>query len=319
MCLSKRTFSFLTALLFIGSNALFGQSERNFSIPLDQLKNWSDQVVTSMNVDIAGNSKVHAIGNDCEMHFGAKMPGFRGEPDGIVLEPMNLCVEPFPGKSSQANRDWEEFGRGLKGARVRAEGVPRIWPEHLIGGSDSNPDHAVEIHPMTKLQRGNEVLTFSGFIFAPEGFDGGVGEATARKIVSETEVAVTENDGLVEINFHGGRIGNFTTLEVTFNTNDVQDAPGGHRMRGQIVLDRANKVATHLLTVAGSEIDSTITKLKNSKRNRRISFDALVLFSLSPEALFKAAKESNGKQVSVENPLQLIIFGQPDEDAQKTE
>lgn len=302
------TLGFLLSAVF----AAFAQSDRTFSVPLDNLKAWSDQVVVSMNFDILGNSKVHPVANDCEMHFGAKAPGFRGDPDGFVLEPMNLCVEPLPGKSTQSNKDWEDFARNLKGARVRVDGVPRIWPEHLVGGGDSNPNHAVEIHPVTKLQRGTQVLDFSSFIFAPEGFPGGVGEATATKIISETEVAVTENDGLVEISFQAGRIGNFTTLEISFNTNDIEDVNGSHRINGQVVLGKNDHVPVQLVTVAGSEINQTVDKLKNSRRNRRISFDALVLFSLSPEALFSAAKSSHGRQVSVQNPLQLIVFGQPE-------
>jgi len=317
MILSMRGLLLTVGLMFSATLWSFGQSDRTFSVPLDNLKAWSDQVVVSMNFDILGNSKVHPVANDCEMHFGANAPGFRGEPTGFVLEPMNLCVEPFPGKAEQSNKDWEDFGRNLKGARVRVDGVPRIWPEHLIGGSDSNPDHAVEIHPVTRLQRGSQVTEFASFIFAPNGFPGGVGEATARKILSETEVFVTENDGLVEINFQAGRIGNFTTLQISFNTDDIENVNGSHRINGQAVLGRNEHTQVRLVTVAGSDINQALDKLKNSRRNRRISLDALVLFSLSPEALFKAAKASHGRQVSVENPLQLIVFGQPEEEEEK--
>jgi hypothetical protein len=38
--------------------------------------------------------------------------------------------------------------------------------------------------------------------------------------------------------------------------------------------------------------------------------DALVLFSLSPEALLEASnRSSNGRAVAVNRPLQLILFG----------
>src|SRR2546425_138087 len=140
------------------------QGDRVFSIPLDHLKTWSEKVTVSLNVEITGNSKVHKVEADCEMHFGAKAPVYNGDPPGWVLEPMNLCIIAFPGKSTQSNKDWEDFGKSLKGAKVRAEGVPRIWPEHLVGGGDSNPSHALELHPLTKLQRGNQVYDFTSYI-----------------------------------------------------------------------------------------------------------------------------------------------------------
>jgi len=245
------------------------------------------------------------------MHLGARVAGYDGDPDGWVLEPMNLCVEPFFGHAQQSNKDWEDFGKSLEGAKVRVEGVPRIWPEHLIGGSRSNPDHAVEIHPMTRLQRGNHVYNFTSFIYAPDGFIGGVGEDTARKILTETEVTVTEDHGIVEVDFSSGRIGNFTIVDVSVDSDSIDEVDGGCLAAGVAVLGRSQKVPVTLVTVADTEINKTLQQLKRTKKNRRRTFEVLVLFSLSPEALYKAAKESHGKQIPVENPIQLIVYGQP--------
>jgi hypothetical protein len=38
----------------------------------------------------------------------------------------------------------------------------------------------------------------------------------------------------------------------------------------------------------------------------------LVLFSLSPERLLEAASLSNGNAVTVNQPLQLILYGPPE-------
>jgi hypothetical protein len=290
----------------------YAQSDRIFSIPLSDLQTWSDKAVVPLNVEITGHSRVHKIDADCEMHFGAKSASFAGDPSGLVLEPMNLCLEPFPGKSAHADKDWQEFGDSLEGARIRVEGVPRIWPEHLVGGGPSNPNHAVELHPLVKLQRGSRVFDFSGFIFAPDGFPGGVSEATAEKILTDTEVDVTENRGLVEINFQAGRIGNFTTLEVSLNSDSIEDVTGGHRAKGEVILGRDRRVSVRLLTVEGTDIDQAIAQFKHARRNRKTTFEALVLFSLDPQALSKAAQSSHGTQVPVADPLQLILYGQPD-------
>src|SRR4030095_14503927 len=80
---------------------------KRFMIPINELRTWASSVlVTIDNVTIAGSSKVHDQGNDCEIHFGARSPNFKGRPDGLVLEPMNACTQPFPGKTEQKDSDW---------------------------------------------------------------------------------------------------------------------------------------------------------------------------------------------------------------------
>src|SRR2546422_3921413 len=86
-------------LVALSVSAALAQGDRVFSVPLDELKTWSEKVIVSLNVEITGNSKVHRVEADCEMHFGAKASGYNGDPPGWVLEPMNLCILAFPGKS----------------------------------------------------------------------------------------------------------------------------------------------------------------------------------------------------------------------------
>jgi hypothetical protein len=221
---------------------------------------------------------------------------------------MNLCITPFPGKAVQSNKDWEDFGKSLKGAKVRAEGVPRIWPEHLVGGAESNPNHAVELHPLTKLQQGTRVFDFTSYIYAPDGFEGGVGAETASRILTDIEVSVIEKDGMVEVSVEVGRIGNFTTVSLAIVPDSIVEAGGGHRMNGEVNLGRKQKIPVRLVTVAGTDIDKAVARSKG-KKGRRLAFDALVLFSLSSEALYAAAKESRGQEVTVQTPLQLIVYG----------
>lgn len=70
---------------------IFAQGDKEFSIPLTNLKEWSEKIVVSMPATISGHSKVHNLASDCEMHFGAEVNGYKGKPAGFVLEPMNLC------------------------------------------------------------------------------------------------------------------------------------------------------------------------------------------------------------------------------------
>ena len=82
-------------------------------------------------------------------------------------------------------------------------------------------------------------------------------------------------------------------------------------MDGQVVLGRKERIPVTLVTVAGSEIGKAIAELKQRKRkSKSYALEALVLFSLNPESLYKAAKDSHGKEVVVQNPIQLIVYGE---------
>jgi len=154
---------------------LVAQGDKTFSIPVANLKEWSSSVVVTMNATILGNSGVHAQDADCEMHFGASVEGNKGDPDGFVFEPMNVCIENFFGSPKYVKSQWTNFGKSLANKSVRATGVPRIWPEHLDTGDNpppSNPHHAVEIHPLATMRVGSKPYDFTKFIYAPEAYEG---------------------------------------------------------------------------------------------------------------------------------------------------
>jgi len=54
------------------------------------------------------------------------------------------------------------------------------------------------------------------------------------------------------------------------------------------------KIRVRLVSIEGSEVDSAIDKLK-TRTGQLFGMDALVLLSLSPEALHKAATASGGR------------------------
>ena len=286
---------------------------KEFSIPISDLQRWAATVVVTMpEVKITGNSKVHRAVADCELHFGAHAEAFKGDPPGLVLEPMNACVAPFPGQEEQKDSDWTDFAKRIKDTVVTISGVPRIWPEHLTGGGEpSNPNHAVEFHPLTSIVTSNETLDFSANVFAGE-YEGGVGEPTAESIVKQTAVTVARNGNNADISFFGGRIGNFTTLELNVDkASIVSDGAGSFRMLGQVVLSDGTTVPVHMVTAKGSPINNEIENIKR-RRSAIVSLgQTLVLFSLSPEALLNAAGQSSGAPIEVVMPLQLILFGSP--------
>jgi len=286
---------------------------KEFSIPIGNLQQWSNTVLVTLDkVKIEGNSGVHLEDADCEIHFGAHTPGFKGDPDGLVLEPMNACSLPFPGQEEQKNSDYLNFAKQIKGTEVKATGVPRIWPEHLHGGGDSNPDHAVELHPLTLVVDANGHPTdFAENLSAGE-FRGGVSSPTAQKILKSTRVAVTRTGNNAVIDFFGGQIGNFTVLEVQIDPKTIStDGQNSFRMDGQVLLDDGDAIPVHVVTIAGSPFNNAVDKLRSRKNIVNLG-EVLVLFSLSPKDLLDAAGKSNGKAVAVEHPIQLILYGPPD-------
>jgi hypothetical protein len=287
---------------------------QEFSVPLGNLRDWAGRVVATLDgVHIDGHSRVHTLDKDCEMHFGAHTPAFRGDPDGLVLEPMNACVEPFPGKPVQNDDDWTRFADQITGTDVIASGVPRIWPEHLTGGGGpSNPNHAVELHPLTSLAADGQTVDFSPDIFAGE-FRGGVHEPTALDILRNTSVSVRRNGGSIDISFlfnSTGHIGNFTVLDIIVErTSITEDGAGSFRMNGEVFVDDTTAVPVRLLTVKGSAVNDQVQRIRAGHRSLVTMAQTLVLFSLSPESLAAASDRSHGQPVNVDRPIQLILYG----------
>jgi hypothetical protein len=285
---------------------------KDFSVPFAALQAWSNSITISLeNVTIKGHSGVHRIKSDCEMHFGASVKGFEGDPPGWVLEPMNVCIEPFPGKKKRSDSDWLDFGDSLVGKSVTAIGVPRLWPEHLVGRSEpSNPNHAAELHPLTKLIVGKRTFDFSKLVYAPEGFDGGLSEATALKLLDpeQTEVTVARSGEDVEISLDAGRIGNFTTLTVTLLKDGLEELSDGYRVNGTVPLAKGKSQSVSVVAPAGTAGYTLVQEFRSSGRDKVRVNNALVLFSLSPKALIAAAQNGAG-DVTVNNPIQFILYG----------
>lgn len=288
---------------------LYAQSGRQFSVPLNDLKSWADMPTATLQVRVSGYSSVHAVQNDCEIHMGGKADSYGGDPDGWVLEPMNACLEPLPGNAIYSKSAWLALGNQVTNTTVTAEGLVRIWPEHLNSSGASNPAHALELHPLLRLIAGGKLYDFSKLVYAPEGFPGGLRPETAQNILTNTTVSVTESAGTVTIDFDSGTIGNFATLTVRVLCNTVNEVASSLRMDGEVILGHSQKVAVRLVTVAGTHINDSIAQLKKQGKVTATD-DFLVLFSLDPVALYNGAKQSHGRTVEIQRPLQLIVYGE---------
>jgi len=296
-------------LLWVGASLVSAQTGKEFSIPMNDLKVWAEKPVAALQVNIAGHSAVHPVQNDCEMHLGGHVTAYQGDPDGWVLEPMNVCSEPLPGTTAYSKAAWLHFGNLLTGKTVTATGIVRIWPEHLTSSGASNPAHALELHPLLAISSGSSSYDFSKLVYAPEGFSGGVSAGTASSILTNTKVTVAQSGDMASINFLSGTIGNFTTLSVRADLQTASNVDGSYRMDGAVILDSGTDVPVKLLTCKGTSINDTIAKLIQ-KGSTSAQYDFLVLFSLDPVALYDAATQSHGDSVEVKEPLQLIVYGE---------
>lgn len=277
---------------------------RKFTVPYDALEGWSGRLVAALPVKISGHSAVHSIQNDCEMHLGAGSPDYQGSPDGLVLEPANVCLERPSGNFT----DWASFAESIQGKTVTAEGVVRIWPEHLTGGSPANPNHAIELHPLTRLSFAREIYDFSPFIYAPDGFTGSLREPLATAMLRSASVSVRRVDRVVQVSFSAGAIGNFATLDLQIDPATQISIAGGHWWQAEVQLD-ASPTKVQVATVEGTRIDTNLLKAPG---HTKLIGRGLVLFSLSPRSLFAAAQQSQGRDVPVNEPFMLILYGGPE-------
>ena len=248
------------------------------------------------------------------MHFGGTVIDYKGTPDGWVFEPMNVCVQPFFGADEQRNADWLKFGERIVNGPmpVNVTGVPRIWPEHLSGGNeDSNPNHALEIHPITKLDDNGTPRDFSTFVFAPEGL-AGISEGTQSSILGTTAVKVKKSGNIVTITMTTQNlIGNFADIDVSVAPGTITALDGGHRMEGEALIEGGDTFPVRMVSVAGSEIDAKIEAARKKGDTKNIQLEVLALFSLSPVALLDAIKP--GGRGKVTKPIQLILYGETDQ------
>jgi hypothetical protein len=79
-----KTTRAIVALLFLCSTSAFC-ADRTFSVPFADLGTWAESLVIQLdNVTSEGHSGVHKVDSDWEMHFGASVQGYTGDPAGWV-------------------------------------------------------------------------------------------------------------------------------------------------------------------------------------------------------------------------------------------
>ena len=78
-------------------------------------------------------------------------------------------------------------------------------------------------------------------------------------------------------------------------------------MNGEMILPN-QQVPVRVVSAGGTDADGQVVTIMRG-RKAKVSFEALVFFSLNPVALHQAVAQSHGIEVAVPNPIQFIVYG----------
>lgn len=274
------------------------------------VKERAGEILTSIEaIPVHIGEKAHPVDKDCDLHVPLRSEAIKVP---MLGEIKNACSIP----EGVTSTHWTEELRPLEKKTVKAEGVFRVWLEHppeeegerqceceeLPLYTSSNPDHMVELHPLTRL----DDKSFLDHVKAVEkgkkkykGSDGKRLTSTLEKkkitIQKETE------DGESYIVIRGPKTGfNHWTLQATVKTTPKK-ARDGHYFAVD-VLSGAKVVKVNLpaFTIAGTETDKKITK---AKAGDKVTLFGLVRLDL--KTILKLVKDTERE---IKMPYEMAVL-----------
>lgn len=235
----------------------------------------ADTILPTFDVRLGGHSKIHPVESDCEMHVAAALQGqLFGFPTGVVIEPPNLCMIDPNGDESDEVDAWLAVFDGLQGKNCKASGFPRIFTEHVTGGSGaSNPDHVFELHPAVSVSCDGEKHDFTSFVKIFPGMRA-ISPKTAASCIAnrKLDVMYDKNKDRYLFRENGGTCGNFAELAIGSvidgTIRPVKDATtkafqGGHSAIARVSADGETTSTLKIYTLEGSEIDRWLAGAAN--------------------------------------------------------
>ncbi len=322
----------LTLLAVLAAVPALASEDYDFWISEAALKAIHDNhsTVFGFEATFGGRSKVHKLGSDCEMHVATKPVTRMTAPEKWIIEPPYLCENAAPqGK-------WEDFfdANILNSAEpCLVEGFPRILDEHLHGEeSPSNPHHAFELHPLTRITCGATVVDFVPFLGFSQGMSQ-IKDASAAKCF-EMKVWVRRNTGQHRYEFQVDRppnCGNFFAYEMSIFSEwirsvDHLDAAKGHSALARVKPAGSSKnVTLKIYTLPGTAEDQQLATWQQDWENNQEEphhgayFHGLT--TIDHFSVWKTVTNSQGQKLAVSDwkevkfPLAMVVFGAvPDPD-----
>jgi hypothetical protein len=187
-------------------------------------------------------SNVHGLSADCELHVAARLPNNRliAAPRGLVVEPPNVCRRRVPqiSQTGAIGDAWTAyFDANVKDETCTVTGFPRIFTEHSAGGggSGSNPDHVVEVHPVSELRCGADTINFVPLIRIFAGMRK-IQANSARTCLEDRTLEVRQRGSGDQIRYEfaeagakgsGGSCGNFAVLDAHIGKDYLREMTNG--------------------------------------------------------------------------------------------
>ena len=266
--------------LLLASSAASGQGhgdEYDFALPpsfLEQLRTQKTLETTVRVVLTDHTANVHAAAKDCEMHLAGTLAPANAvdwDPEHIVVEPPNLCVNDPPGGGSWATL----FDTSVLNHEVNVTGFFRVFTEHASGKTTpANPNHTFEMHPATAIG----AIDFHAFLPPPPEL-GAITAKSAKSCLEQRTVSVKYNPEKkwYEFRDQGGQCGNFVILQVASITGRWiaavgftqrgKTAPntGGHSAIARVSADGMSRQSVKLYTMPKSTVDDWLMNVKKEK------------------------------------------------------
>lgn len=288
------------------------------------------------------HSRVHAVSADCEIHVGARMPNNRviASPPGIVIEPPNVCRQRVPQIAQGGNRDsaWVRFFRSVQDSTCEVTGFPRIFSEHAAGGGDggSNPDHVIEIHPVTALTCGQTTMDFIPLVKIHPNMRK-ISSNSTRACLEERKLWVRQRGSGNQIRYEfaeegakggsGGSCGNFVVVHAAIGKEYIRQLSNGgdHVALARAWVDSSGPFALKIYTYNGTPEDSALAQLDaNPDSIATLEMNLHGLLTYDYFTIVQAVQEDDPGPdgqfdwrpalelrnfIEIRSPLALIVFG----------
>ena len=324
-----RTFllRFIPLLFVFAVLPLLAQDHQTrFEVTESFLKDWAHGPVRAMEVNLDCAGPVHDAANDCELHIGsALVDASISDFQGIVLEPPNLCKDP------KAN--WRSTINALGGEDCTGTGFVRAWPEHLTNGSGcSNPNHFMEVHPLTHLKCGATEFDFTATLRAYDDL-GYKPAAIVRKMLGmnvwvcrgcsagASEMPTIGFDYCFGSPCKAGQASNFARMNVVILRNTIRPEAGKTLPGFATVIARVQPVDVpdedtqmsllKLYAIEGTDFYDALLA-ERGKTGDVPTWEILGIFAIDPFSVLKTVEAKdfeNGKWTAVNNPVTLVVFG----------
>ncbi len=183
-----------------------------------------------------GTSKVHKLASDCEMHMPTSPGPPIAWPNGIVVEPPDLCRERAPGMPAGSEKKLREvpwplyLDRQVMGRDCAVTGFSRIFTEHAASNADSSkPNHVVEIHPALQIRCGDLTLDMRRFLKHDYPGMREIKPESAANCLEGRHLSVRRRGDSDELREGGGsRCGDFITVYAEVSPDWVRKIRGSH-------------------------------------------------------------------------------------------